>query len=175
MPSLIAAAGLESEAHGDSPADPLAEEVSAIHGACVRVNGLLEKVQSTLGRVRVEVAPEASADTIPQMVDALAPKGNGEDPVDAAVQKQVMTGAKSVFTMLLLHGVKCDFEKITTTHPKGDDGRFLSASGFLEDAQQHALRLLDSIAKHKAERRAAREQRHAKKHSSSSKAPSSAA
>jgi len=118
------------------------------------------------------VVPEASADTVPQMVDALAPRSDGEDPLGAAVQKQVMTGAKSVFTMLLLHGVECDFEKITTTHPKGDDGHFLSASGFLEDAQQHALCLLDLIAKHKADRRAAREQKHAKKQTSSSKAPS---
>jgi hypothetical protein len=57
--------------------------------------------------------------------------------------------------------------------PKWGDGRYLSASVFVEDAQQYALRLLDSIAKHKAERHAAREQKYAKKQTSSSKAPSS--
>jgi hypothetical protein len=43
--------------------------------------------------------------------------------MNATMRKQVTTGSESIFTMLMMHGVKYDLEKITTTYPNCKDGR----------------------------------------------------
>jgi hypothetical protein len=60
------------------------------------------------------------------VLEALAVKKDGEDPLIAAVCRQVITGSESVFSMLMMHEVNCNFDKITSTYPKGKDGRDLS-------------------------------------------------
>jgi hypothetical protein len=60
------------------------------------------------------------------VLEALLVKVDGEDPLVAAVRRQVTTGSESVFSMLMMHGVECDFDKVTSTYPKGKDGRDIS-------------------------------------------------
>jgi hypothetical protein len=65
-------------------------------------------VQSILSHVRDMVVPNSTSATIAGIVDALAPKEDGEDPLNVAVCRQVMIRSTSVFTMLMMHGVECD-------------------------------------------------------------------
>jgi hypothetical protein len=60
------------------------------------------------------------------VLEALAVQKNGEDPLIAAVRRQVITGSKSIFLMLMMHEVNCDFDRITSTYPKGKDGHDVS-------------------------------------------------
>jgi hypothetical protein len=54
------------------------------------------------------VVPNSTSATIASIVDALAPKEDGEDPLNVAVCRQVTIRSTSVFTMLMMHGVECD-------------------------------------------------------------------
>jgi hypothetical protein len=72
--------------------------------------------------------------------------------MNVTVCKQVTTGSESVFTMLMMHGVECDFENITSMYPKGKDGRDKSSKEFLKDAQKMANRLALFLADRKAAR-----------------------
>jgi hypothetical protein len=98
------------------------------------VQKLLEKVQSTLDRVCEISAPELTSSTLNGVLEALAMKEDGEDSLIAAVRQQVITGSESVFSMLMMHGVNCNFDKITSTYPKGKDGRDVPHKEYLERA-----------------------------------------
>jgi hypothetical protein len=75
--------------------------------------------------------------------------------------------------MLMMHEVECDFEKITSTYPKGKDGRDKSVQDFLERPRDLSNRLALFLAERNARRKAAREQKRIRKGASSSKATGS--
>jgi hypothetical protein len=118
--------------------------------------------------------PESTRVTTAGIIEALAPKDDGEDLLITAMHQEVTTGSKSVFSMLMMHEVKCDFEKITSTYPKGKDGQEKSVKDFLERACEMANRLALFLADRNAKRKAARDQKHTVKGASSSKATGSA-
>jgi hypothetical protein len=101
---------------------------------CKEVQDLLAKARSTLDRVRDISAPESTSTTMAGVLEALSVKENGEDPLVAAVHRQITTGSESVFSMLMMHGVDCDFDKVTSTYPKDKDGRDVSPKAYLERA-----------------------------------------
>jgi hypothetical protein len=108
------------------------------------------------------------------IIEALAPKDDSEDPLITAVHRQVTTGSESVFSMLMMHEVECDFEKITSTYPKGKDGRDKSPKDFFERAHNLANHLTLFLAERNAKRKATHEKKHTGKGTSSSKATGSA-
>jgi hypothetical protein len=61
------------------------------------------------------IIPDSASVTIVGMVDALALKEDEEDPTNITMRRKVMIGSESVFTILMVHGVECDFKKIMTT------------------------------------------------------------
>jgi hypothetical protein len=136
---------------------------------CWEVWSLLAKVHLMLERVRDMAVPDLTSATIAGMVKALAPKEDGKDPMNVIVRRQVTTRSESVFTMLMTHGVECDFDKITSTYSKGKDGHDKSANDFIEDAQNMATRLALFLADRNAKRKAAHELKHNMKVVSSSK------
>jgi hypothetical protein len=89
------------------------------------VRDLLAKVRSMLYRVRDISAPESMSTTLTGVLEALAVKENGEDPLVAAVRRQVTIGSESVLSMLMMHGVEFDADKITSTYPKEKMGATL--------------------------------------------------
>jgi hypothetical protein len=127
-----------------------------------------------LEHVRDMVVPESTCATTAGIVEALVLKDNGEDPMDIVVHRQVTTGSESIFTMLLMHDVECNFDKITSTYPKGKDGRDKSAKDFIEQAREMATRFALFLADRNVKRKAARELKHTAKDASSSKATGSA-
>jgi hypothetical protein len=90
---------------------------------CEEVQNLLTKVQSTLDRVRDISVLELTSTTMNGVLEALAVQKDGEDPLIAVVRQQVITGSESVFSMLMMHEVNCNFDKITSSYPKGKDPR----------------------------------------------------
>jgi hypothetical protein len=104
------------------------------------------------------------------VLEALAVKGDGEDPLVAAVRRQVTTGSKSVFSMLMMHGVDFDFDKVMSTYPKDKDGRDVSPKAYLEHARDLSARMTSFLADRNAKRAAAKAQKR-----SASGAPSSRA
>jgi hypothetical protein len=80
------------------------------------------------------VVPDSTSATIAGIIEALAPKEDGDDPMNVSVHRQVTTGSKSIFTMLMMHGIECYFDKITSTYLEGQDGRDKSTKDFIEDA-----------------------------------------
>jgi hypothetical protein len=75
--------------------------------------------------------------------------------------------------MMMMHEVECDFEKITSTYPKGKDGRDKSPKDYLEQAQDLSKCLAHFLAERNARRKAAREQRRSAKGASSGRAAGS--
>jgi hypothetical protein len=87
---------------------------------------------------------------------ALSVKENGEDPLVAVIRRQVTTGSKSVFSMLMMHGVYFDFDKVTSSYPKDKDGHDVSPKAFLERARDLSARMTNFLADRNAKRAAAK-------------------
>jgi hypothetical protein len=102
------------------------------------------------------------------ILEALAVKENGEDPLVAAVRRRVTIGFESVFSMLMMHGVEFDADKVTGTYPKGKDGRDIAPKAYLECARDLSAQMTSFLADRNEKRAAAK----ARKRSASS-APSS--
>jgi hypothetical protein len=68
------------------------------------------------------------------ILEALAVKEDGEDPLVAAVRRQVTIGSESVFSMLMMHGVEFDPDKVTGTYPKDKDEHDIAPKAHLERA-----------------------------------------
>jgi hypothetical protein len=49
------------------------------------------------------------------ILEALTVKPGGEDPLVAAVRRQVTIGSKSVFSLMMMHEVEFDADKVTST------------------------------------------------------------
>jgi hypothetical protein len=133
--------------------------VEAVERVCQEVRSLLAKVHSMLERVRDVSAPELTSTIMTGILEALVLKEDGEDPLVAAMRRQVTTGSEAVFSMMMMHKVECDFEKITSTYPKGKDGRDKSPKDYLEQARDLSKCLAHFLAERNARRKAAREQR----------------
>jgi hypothetical protein len=137
------------------------------------VRKLLTKVHSTLDRVRDIFALKSMSTTMIGVLKALAVKEDGEDPLIVTVHQQVITGSESVFSMLMMHGVNCHFDKVTGTYPKGKDSRDLSPKEYLERARVLSAHMANFLAERNARKKAAQEQRHSAKGDSSGRAAGS--
>jgi hypothetical protein len=100
---------------------------------CQEVQDLLAKARSILDRVRDISALESTSTTMAGVLEALFVKEDGEDPLVAAVCQQVTTGSESIFSMLMMHGLECDFDKVMSTYPKGKDGRDISPNSSMPE------------------------------------------
>jgi hypothetical protein len=140
---------------------------------CQEVRSLLAKAQSTLDRVHDISTPESMSTTLTGIIEALALREDGEDPLITTVRRQVTTGSESVFSMMMMHGVDCDFDKVTGTYPKGKDGRDISPKEFLERARELSERLVNFLAERNPEKKVARERRRSAKGASSGRAAGS--
>jgi hypothetical protein len=118
------------------------------------------------------VVPDSTSATITGIVDAFTPKGDVEDQMNAAMRKQVITGSESIFTMLMMHGVDCDLQKIMTMYQKCNDGCHMSLRDFIEDAQKLANQLALFLAERNVKKRAAHEAKQTGRGPPSSKATS---
>jgi hypothetical protein len=65
----------------------LESSVGSAERLCQEVNGLLAKVRLTLDRVRDISAPESTSSTMAGILEALAMKEDGEDPLVVAVRR----------------------------------------------------------------------------------------
>jgi hypothetical protein len=148
----------------------LESSISNTERLCREVSDLLAKVRSTLDRVRDISAPESTSSTMAGVLEALAVKENGADPLVAAVRRQVTIGSESVFSMLMMHGVEFDADKVMGTYPKGKDRRDIAPKAYLERARDLSVRMMSFLADRNEKRAAAK----ARKHSASG-APSSRA
>jgi hypothetical protein len=100
----------------------LKSSVGSAERLCQEVRDLLAKVRSTLDRVRDVSIPDSTSNTMAGILEALAVKTDGEDPLVAAVRRQVTIGSESVFSILMMHGVEFDADKVTSTYRKDKDG-----------------------------------------------------
>jgi hypothetical protein len=92
----------------------------------------MAKAHSMLECVRDVSIPESMNITTVGIIEGLMLKEDGEDPLVAAVHRQVNTGSESIFSMSMMHEVECNFDKITGTYPKGKDSRDKSPKDYLE-------------------------------------------
>jgi hypothetical protein len=132
----------------------LDSSVGNVERICQEVRDLLAKVRSTLDRVHDISALESTSTTLTGVLEALAVKENGEDPLVAAVHRQVTMGSESVFSMLMMHGVEFDADKITSTYPKDKGGRDVAPKAYLEHAQDLSTRMTSFLADRNARRAA---------------------
>jgi hypothetical protein len=137
------------------------------------VRSLLVKVHSTLDRVRDVSASESMSTTMAGVLEALALRKGGEDPLIVVVHRQVTIGSESVFSMMMMHEVECDFDKVTGMYPKDKDSRDKSPKDYLERPRALSERLAQFLADRNARKKAAREQRRSAKGASSGRAAGS--
>jgi hypothetical protein len=83
----------------------LESSIGNVERLCQEVRDLLAKVRSTLDRVRDISAPKSTSSTMAGILEAVAVKKNGEDPLVAMVRQQVSIGSESIFSMLMMLGV----------------------------------------------------------------------
>jgi hypothetical protein len=137
----------------------LKSSVENAERVCQEVQDLLAKAQAMLDHVRDISAPESTSTTMAGVLKALSVKENGKDPLVAVLCRQVTTGSESVFPMLMMHGVDCDFDKVTSTYQKGKDGHDVSPKAYLERIRVFSARMTSFLADRNARRAAAREQK----------------
>jgi hypothetical protein len=118
-------------------------------------------------------APESTSTTMTGVLEALALREDDEDPLIAAVHRQVTTRSETVFSMMMMHGVDCDFDKVMGTYPKGKDGRDIYPKEFLKHARALSERMANFLVERNIKKKAAREQRHGMKGASSGRAAGS--
>jgi hypothetical protein len=53
----------------------------------------------------------------------------------------------------MMHAVDCDFDKVTSTYPKGKDGRDISPKEYLERARALFVRMANFLAERNPGRR----------------------
>jgi hypothetical protein len=169
---LEAAAELDTEAMKE-PAG-LESSVGIAERLCQEVRDLLAKVRSTLDRIRDMSIPDSTSNTMAGILEALAVKTDGEDPLVAAVRRQVTIRSESVFSMLMMHGVEFDADKVTSTYLKDKDGRDKSPKGYIELARDLSARMTSFLAERNERRGAARARKRSASGAPSSKAGSSA-
>jgi hypothetical protein len=109
------------------------------------------------------------------ILEALAVKPDGEDPLVAAVHRQVTIGFESAFSLMLMHEVEFDADQVTSTYPKDADGRDKSAKSYVARARDLAARLTNFLAERNEQRAVARAQKCRTSGAQSSKAPGSLA
>jgi hypothetical protein len=134
----------------------LESSVGSAERLCQEVNDLLAKVRSTLDRVRDISTPKSTSNTMAGILKALAMKEDGEDPLVAVVCRQVTIGSESVFSMLMMHGVELDADKVMGTYPKGKDGRDIAPKAYLECARNLFARMTSFLAERNEQRVAAK-------------------
>jgi hypothetical protein len=123
---------------------------------CQEVRDLLVKVRSTLDHVRNISTLESMSSTMAGILETLAVKEGGEDPLVAAVRRQVTISFESVFSMLMMHGVEFDADKVTGTYPKDKDGCDIAPKAFLERARDLSARMTSFLADRNSRRAAAK-------------------
>jgi hypothetical protein len=131
----------------------LESSVCSVERLCQKARDLLEKVRSTLDRVHDVSIPDSTSNTMAGILEALAVKANGEDPLVVAVRRQVTIGSESVFSMMMMHSVEFDEDNVTGTYPKDKDGRDIAPKGYLERARNLSARMTSFLAE-RNERRA---------------------
>jgi hypothetical protein len=109
------------------------------------------------------------------ILEALAVKLDGEDPLVAVVHRQVTIGSESVFSLMMMHEVEFDADKVTSTYPKDVDEHDKSAKSYVAHAHDLAARLTSFLAERNEQRAAARARKHGTSGAQSSKAPGSSA
>jgi hypothetical protein len=152
----------------------LESSVGTTERLCQEVCDLLAKVRSTLARVRDMSIPDSISDTMASILKALAVKPDGKDPLIAAVRQQVTIGFESVFSMLMMHGMEFDADKVTSTYPKDKDGRDKSPKSYLARARDLAARMMSFLAERNKRRVAVKARKRSASGAPSSKAGSSA-
>jgi hypothetical protein len=123
---------------------------------CQEVRDLLVKVRSTLDHVCNISTLESMSSTMAGILETLAVKEGGEDPLVAAVRRQVTISFESVFSMLMMHGVEFDADKVTGTYPKDKDGCDIAPKAFLERARDLSARMTSFLADRNSRRAAAK-------------------
>jgi hypothetical protein len=109
----------------------LESSVGAAERLSREVCSFLAKVRSMLIRVRDTSIPDLLGDTMAGILEALVVKADGEDPLVAAVHRQVTIESESIFSLMMMHEVPFDAEKVTSTYPKDADGHDKSAKGYV--------------------------------------------
>jgi hypothetical protein len=137
------------------------------------VRDLLAKVRPTLDRVRDVSIPESTSNTMAGILEALAVKADGEDPLVVVVHRQVTIGSESVFSILMMHGVEFDADKVTGTYPNDKDGRDIAPKAYLECARKLSARMTGFLAERNEKRAATRARKRSASGAPSSKAAGS--
>jgi hypothetical protein len=109
------------------------------------------------------------------ILKALAVKPNGEDPLIDVVHRQVTIGSESIFSMMMMHEVEFDADKVTSTYPKDNDGCDKSAKSYLARARVLAARMTNFLAETNEQRAVAWDRKRGASGAQSSKAPGSSA
>jgi hypothetical protein len=109
------------------------------------------------------------------ILEALAVKTDGKDPLVAAVRRQVTISSESVFSMLMMHGVEFDADTVTSMYPKDKDGRDKSPKSYLERARDLSARMTSFLTERNERRAAARARKRGTSDAPSSKATRSSA
>jgi hypothetical protein len=105
------------------------------------------------------------------ILEALVVKEDGKDPLVAAVRRYIIIVSDSVFSMLMMHEVEFDADKVTCTYPKDKDGCDIAPKAYLERARNLSARMTSFSADRNEKRAAAK----ARKRSASGAASSRAA
>jgi hypothetical protein len=168
-----AAAKLDTEAMKE-PAG-LESSVGSVERLYQEACDLLAKVWLTLDRVHDISIPDSTSNTMAGILEALAVKADGEDPLVAAVRRQVTIGSESVFSMMMMHGVEFDEDKITGMYPKDKDGRDIAPKCYLGRARNLSAWMMSFLAERNERRAAAKARKRSASGALSSKAAGSSA
>ena len=129
------------DAAGEGKEDSLEHVVGAFDLLCARAKDSLDKSKAAFAALHKSVFPRG---TPPASIEEFAKLfGPGSSALEDFARTQTVCGSESVFMLMLMHRVSCDYSKVVAGFPKKSEMPTVPLSAIREQAAQLAR---DSVA-----------------------------
>ena len=146
---VIVAADIPVDKSARLRVGPLEDAITFAIDSADKSKALFGKVKSTLVKLYGQIFPRA-----PQVTGLEAMLGSfwaqRENPIDFIKRNQRILAATMTFQLLMGHGVNADFEELTKSMPRDDDGELVDLADFKDSAKSCALQLINLVDQEKA-------------------------
>ena len=129
--------------------EPLEDSITFAVDSADKLKGLFGKVKSALAKLYLQIFPK-----LPQVtsLEALTSAfwAHKENPIEVIKRNQRVLGATMTFQLLMGHEVNADFEALSKSMPREEDGEITNLAPFKDSARTCAFQLINLVDQEKA-------------------------
>ena len=128
---------------------PLEDSIAFAVDSADKLKNLFDKEKSALAKLYSQIFPK-----LPQVAGLEAMTGafwtQKENPIEAIKRNQHVLGATMTYQLLMGHGVDADFEELSKSMPRDEDGELVDLASFKDSARTCAFQLINLVDQEKA-------------------------